>query len=118
MARQRITFTITETNIAVAKRLMARYPELQAQVEKIEKNPSRADRLSEIKSQISTLSSDVTDLKDELQNWYDNLNEGLQATETGTKLEESIGTLDTIAEHLNDAESDCDAVEFPAMFGK
>lgn len=80
------------------------------------KYSSRADRFDEARSMIDEARGIVEELKDEIQQWYDNLPENLQSTDKGSALEDCVTNLETVEDHLNEAESNCDSVEFPGMF--
>lgn len=93
------------------------------------KNPSRADRLKDIKEELSHARSiaeeqqgRVEELKDEMQNWLDSIPENLQGGDKYQSIEEAISNLEEMYSYLDDATSAIDSadgteVEFPGMFG-
>jgi hypothetical protein len=80
------------------------------------KYSSRADRLDEAKRMIDEARGIVEELKDEIQQWYDNLPENLQSGDKGSALEDCVTNLESVEDSLNEAEQNCDSVEFPGMF--
>ena len=66
-------------------------------------NKSRRGLLSTIGSQIEDLKAQVETLKEQEQNAFDSLPEGLQCTERGQVIEEAVAHLDTSLETLQDA---------------
>jgi hypothetical protein len=75
---------------------------------------SRADRFQAALGMVSDGRAEIESLRDELQEWFDNLSEGLQQTEKAQTLESSIGELEDIISTLEDAEGR--DVEFPGMY--
>lgn len=80
------------------------------------KYSSRADRLAEAQQKINDALSIVNELKDEIQEWYDNLPENFQNGDKGSALSECVSNLESVETSIEDAESNCDSVEFPGMF--
>ena len=80
------------------------------------KYSSRADRLDEAKIHLDEALGIVDELKDEIQEWHDNLPENFQNGDKGSALEDCVTNLETVADSINDAVSNCDSVEFPGMF--
>lgn len=61
------------------------------------------DRVADIASAADGLLADVDSLKEELQNWYDNMPEGIQNGDKGNAVQEVIDTLDTLYDALSEA---------------
>lgn len=80
------------------------------------KYSSRADRLDEARSMIADAKSIVEELKSEVEEWHDNLPENFQDGDKGQALEECKDNLESVESSLDEAESNCDGVEFPGMF--
>jgi chemotaxis protein histidine kinase CheA len=83
-------------------------------VEKVDFDKSRDDRLQTVAAEVSTAAGSVEELSSELQEWYDNLPENLRDGAKGDELEEAIRALDEIKETLEAVDF---SVEFPSMMG-
>ncbi len=68
-------------------------------------NNDRRKRLDAITSCIQGLVADLECVRDEEQEAYDNMPEGLQQGERGQDMEESIARMDDALSSLGDAES-------------
>lgn len=66
-------------------------------------NNQRRDRINEICLQIETLLDLVQELQDEEQTCFDNLTEGLQASERGQSMEAAAETLSDAVDSLAEA---------------
>jgi FtsZ-binding cell division protein ZapB len=86
-------------------------------VEKQERNPSRAVRLSEAYSKIEDAKSEIEALKEEMTGWRDNLPEGLQDSDRGSALQEAADNLEEAHDSLEEVTGTLGNVEFPGMFG-
>lgn len=60
--------------------------------------------IDEAESQANNARGELEMLQEELQSWYDNLNEGLQQTGTGEALTEAIDQLQSAMDECDDAE--------------
>jgi ElaB/YqjD/DUF883 family membrane-anchored ribosome-binding protein len=90
------------------------------------KNPSRAERFSDVMSNMDSSSIDdarteVETLKDELQSWLDNMPDNLQSSQKANDLQTAIDELDEIESELqtiiDSIQEQADkSVEFPTMF--
>lgn len=81
------------------------------------KYASRSERLDQARGAIGEAKSIVEDLTSEIQSWRDNLPESLQNGDKASALEDCISNLETVEQELDEADSACDSVEFPGMFG-
>jgi hypothetical protein len=66
-----------------------------------------------LKSAIETieiLHNSIETIRDEEQEKFDNLPEGLQQSENGQKFEETVGSLDEVISNLEDAIGNIDSV--------
>lgn len=79
------------------------------------KRASRADRFSEAQGLASDAKAQFEELRDELQNWLDNMPEGLQGGSKAEQLEEAISALDDVINSCDEVEGA--SVEFPGMMG-
>jgi hypothetical protein len=84
-------------------------------VEKINRNPSRADRLSQAENMVEDAKSIVEELKDEIDQWKDSLPENLQSGSKADDLDSCSSALEEIGSQLESA--DFGNVEFPSMMG-
>lgn len=66
-------------------------------------NAARRKRLSEILSKIEAASADLDSVKEEEQEAFDNLSEGLQQSEQGQNAEAAVQAMDNAMQSLNDA---------------
>jgi hypothetical protein len=119
-ARRSPTYEVTfRVDAATAKSVAAKLKaagiaDVTAQIEKVERNPSRADRLSEVEGDVADARSAVEELQQEMQDWYDNLPESLQAGEKGSMVSSAADSLQEIVDALEAA--DFSMVEFPGMY--
>lgn len=89
-------------------------PDTTIQVEKIKRNQSRADRLSEAEDLASQAKEIAQDLATEMEEWYDNLPENFQNGDKGTRIEECKDALEEIVNSLE--ECDFSSIDFPGMY--
>lgn len=82
--------------------------------DKVNLIPSRADRLAEAEGKFEDAKSIVQELQEEMQNWYDNMPEGLQGSDKGSQVEEAANALQEIYDNLENC--DFDSIEFPGMY--
>lgn len=122
MARYRLTLTVEGANIKqVAAKLRKAFGKdadtesVRSQIAKIERNPSRADRLVEIQNEIQTLNGDIEGLKEELEEWKDSLPENLQSGSKADELDEAISQLSDLYDDID--RLDFESVSFPSMMG-
>lgn len=111
----RVSFNLTAANAAsVAKKLRdALGVDISLSVQKIERNPSRADRLSEIEATVADAVQEVGSLREEMEEWHGNIPENLQS---GEKAEQVQSAIDALQQIENDLEGvDFSSVEFPGM---
>jgi len=66
-------------------------------------NAARRKKLSEILSKIEAASADLDAVKEEEQEAFDNLSEGLQQSEQGQNAEAAVQAMDNAMQSLNDA---------------
>lgn len=59
------------------------------------------DRMSDLQDQVSTLVTDLQDVQPEEQEYLDNMPEGLQDGEKGSKAQCAIDTLDNLISELS-----------------
>ena len=92
-------------------------------------NAERRKRIEEVKATLARLKSDIDvaaiglgDLKDEIesirdeeQDAYDAMPEGLQGAENGQKLEASVGSLETAMDGVDTLITDLDGLDFPEV---
>lgn len=67
--------------------------------------------LREAVDNASMAESDLQELHDELDEWYENLSEGLQQSSTGERLEEAKDQLDTAINSFSEAKDTIDGIE-------
>lgn len=85
-----------------------------AAVRKVEREPSRADRLAECENDLNDIVSEVDSLKEELEAWKDGMHENLQGGQKASDLDEAISALEELSRTLGDVQFE---VEFPSMMG-
>lgn len=68
-------------------------------------NAERRKRIAEIADKIIGLKTDIEMLRDEEQDAFDNLPEGLQSSDRGGKMESAIEALDDAINSLEEVES-------------
>jgi uncharacterized protein YgfB (UPF0149 family) len=78
------------------------------------KAKSRSERFQEALATVSIGKADIESLRDELQEWLDNMPENLQGGTKAEELEEAIGSLEEVIEHLEEAEGT--EINFPGMY--
>lgn len=69
-----------------------------------------SEKIYDLVSQIDNLREELADLATEEESKYDNLNEGLQESEMGQRLQEGYETLQDLADRLEYAVSDIYAI--------
>ena len=109
MADYRISFTLTAANVnQIKKRVQeALGVDITAQIQKVERQPSRSDRLSEAAGWLGDVKRVVEEVKDELTESLDNMPEGLREnSETAQVNGEAVDSLDTALTALEDVELD------------
>ena len=117
--RYRITITATAANIVqMRKRIQALDPSssVAARIDKIERSPSRADRLSDAMSDAQDVLSEVESLHEEIESWRENLPEGLSDGDKAGELDECLQALDEVKEALDQAIEAGSNVSFPGMY--
>lgn len=87
-----------------------------APAKKSKRNPSRADRGSEISGTLESAQGDIEMLKEELESWLENMPENLQETPKAEELQEAIDGLESAAQDVENAKDTLDGVQFPGMF--
>lgn len=114
MAKYKIVINVDGSRIDMVKKqcVAAFGVDVSAQVTKIERQPSRTDRLSEAESWVSDAKSVVEDLRSEMQDWKDNIPESLQSGPKGDEIDECIGELEEIEGALDGVNF---SVSFPSM---
>lgn len=98
----------------VSAAVKSKYPNAFVSTKRVDPPESRSDRFEEAKSSVTDASSVAEELRDELQNWLDNLPEGLQGGDRASMLEEAISQLEEFQQYCDDA-GNVD-VEFPGMY--
>lgn len=68
-------------------------------------NNDRRTRITDAMEHLSLAREILEDVRDEEQEAYDNLPENLKEGERGQKMEDALGTLDTVVSDLEDMES-------------
>lgn len=115
-----INVHMKRAHVAVIQKIVeaaikAKYPDARVVATRAEPPTSRADRFEELKGFVEDALTGAEELREELQNWNDNLPEGLQGGDKSSALEEAVGQLD---EFISNAEQARDIeVEFPSMMG-
>lgn len=71
-------------------------------------NKEGRKRLSDLLSKIEEIEGEISTIKDEEQDKFDNLPEGLQASDKGTQIEETIGYLEEAENCLQELMSNID----------
>lgn len=85
-----------------------------AKVDKVNTEPSRADRLAEANEARSLAQEIVEELADELETWRDSIPENLQGGDKYSQVEEAADALRTAADDLENV--DLEGIEMPSMF--
>jgi hypothetical protein len=101
---------------SLRKKLAAIDPNASFVVRKIEREPSRADRLADAATLVQDAVGEVEGLKEEMEEWHDNMPENLQSGDKGTAVEEAAQALDSIADRLDSAITEMEQVSFPGMY--
>lgn len=116
MANYTVKLTVEAGRIdALQAKLKRMFPEASAYVDKVKRNPSRADRLSEAESYVEDAKSVVGELKGEMENWRDTLPENLQSSDKATQIDDAISNLEELESNLE--QCDFSSIEFPQMMG-
>ena len=71
-------------------------------------NAKQRKQLERYMSQLIDIAEAIREMANEEQEKYDNLTEGLQATERGQQYEDNAGTLESIADDVENATTDID----------
>ena len=71
-------------------------------------NKEGRKRLSELVSKLQEIEGEICSIKDEEQEKFDNLPEGLQASDKGTQIEETIGYLEEAENCIQETASNLD----------
>lgn len=87
--------------------------DISAQIAKIEKEPSRADRLTAAADLVEEAKGVVEDLKSEMEEWQDNMPESLQSGPKADEISECIDALEELERNMDDIQFD--DVSFPSM---
>lgn len=101
---------------SVERALKSAFGEFTGKVVKIERAPSRADRLAEASGLVQDAMSEVEDLHSEIESWKDGLPENLQNGDKASELEECAAALDTIKDNLDSVMDEMGQVSFPGMY--
>ena len=116
MAKYWVKIYVEEKSIKTVRNIVARdFPGQEVLVDKINPNPSRADRLSEVNSLVEDAKSIVEELKEEMENWLDTIPENLQGGDKYSQIEDCISNLEEISGQLE--EIDTSSIDFPSMMG-
>lgn len=67
-------------------------------------NNDRRTRLGEVRDSLDDIITQIEELKDEEQEAYDNLPEGLQQTERGDKMQTAIETMEEAISAIGDVQ--------------
>lgn len=87
--------------------------DVSAQVKKIERQPSRPDRLNDAECMVSDAKSIVEDLRGEIEEWKDNMPDSLRNGDKYGELEECQSALEELENALDTI--DFASVSFPSM---
>lgn len=63
-------------------------------------NKQRRRRIADLTNELDILLDTLTDIRDEEQEAFDNMPEGLQDSERGQDIQDAIGTLDSSVDEL------------------
>lgn len=66
-------------------------------------NKAKRKKIEGICSLLETINQQILDIETEEQDAFDNLSEGLQATDMGQTMEEAIDLLDSASEYVSQA---------------
>lgn len=115
MASYKIVLHVEASRIdTLRKKVAEAFPECTAQVEKMEFDKSRADRLASAEASFEDAKNEVSELKDEMQNWLDSLPENLQQGSKASEIEDCISALEDIESNMDGV--DFGNVSFPGMY--
>jgi hypothetical protein len=107
MAMYWVKIKVSGANInKVKKDLEAAFPDEVYQVEKINLNPSRADRLAKGEELAGEAKDIVEDLREELESWH-----GLQGSSKGEEIQDAVDQLQELGDALESL--DFGSVSFP-----
>lgn len=103
-----------ENEIAALVKKKYSKADINIDVSKASEGTSRADRFSDAVSSLGDAKSVAEELRDELQEWYDNLPEGLSNGSKADELQDAIGELENFISSVED----CESIEpsFPGMY--
>lgn len=116
MPRYKITITTDGSNIgAIQKACKAAFgQDISYQAEKIQRGPSRADRLSDAEGLVAEAKGIVEELKDEMDAWKEGMPENLQNSDKASEVDDAVSELESLYEALDGVSFD--GVTFPGMF--
>lgn len=114
MAQYKIILRADAVNINVIRKQVEKWlPGQVAQIDKVNRNPSRQDRFDEAVGEISSAKGTLEDLRDELQEWVDNIPENMQGGSKADEINDAISSLEEAIGQLEEAEGA--DVTFPGM---
>jgi len=115
MPKYKIVIHVDDSRIDLVKRKCqaAFGQDITAQVKKIETQKSRAERLGEAQDMVADAMSIVEELRGEMQDWKDNMPEGLQSGSKADEIDEAVSQLEEIESGLEQV--DFQQVSFPGM---
>lgn len=118
MAQYEITLNIKGGNIVSIQKKLAGLlgvDEGTVHARRVPDLDTRSERFAHAMELVSTANGIVQDLKGELEEWRDNMPEGLQNGGKHDELEEAISNLEEVESQLDEAENA--SVDFPSMMG-
>jgi hypothetical protein len=116
MASYFVKIRVDGTNINTVKKTMeVHFPGFVSEIEKINLNQSRSDRLSDAELSVDDARCIVEELKEEMEAWKDSIPENLQGGDKYIQIEECISALEEIQSNLENF--DFGSVDFPSMMG-
>lgn len=110
-----VTLDIEASRLAtVEKKAKEIFGDSLKHVEKVSRNFSRADDLGQAEELIGEAAQIVSELKGQMEEWRDNMPEGLQCSEKYNEVEQCVDALESLESDLENISFE--NVEFPGMF--
>jgi hypothetical protein len=86
----------------------------EATVQKVERNPSRADQLAEAETLVDEARGIIQGLKEGLEEWKSNMPESLQNGDKASEIDDAMSQLDELETGLDNL--DFNSVDFPGAY--
>jgi uncharacterized coiled-coil DUF342 family protein len=74
-------------------------------------NKQRRERIASVISQLTSLHEEIEAIKDEEQEYYDNMPEGIQSSSKGEAAEEAVSNLECSCDSIQEAIDNLEAIE-------